>query len=56
LVAIDAAPSEVADDPQEGHGYLGSLMAVCLALLLQCASLHGGAPAEFGRVTKMAAA
>lgn len=46
VTAIVADPAELGDTPQEGHGYLGSLVAVCLAILLHDASLHGGTPAD----------
>ena len=46
VLAIVADASEIADTPEEGHDYLGSLVAVCPAVLLQDASLHGGTPAD----------
>ena len=44
--ALTADPAGRADAPAQSHSYLGSLLAVCLTLLLQDASLHGGAPAD----------
>lgn len=46
VAALTADPAERAEAPEQSHPYLGSLLAVCLALLLQDASLHGGAPAD----------
>lgn len=44
--AIVADPDEITETPAEGRGYLGSLVAVCLAVLTQDVSLHGGSPAD----------
>ena len=44
--ALVADSDEVDATPPEGHGYLGSLVAVCLTVLLHDAELHGGTPAD----------
>ena len=44
--ALVADSDEVDVTPLEGRGYLGSLVAVCLAVLLHDAELHGGTPAD----------
>ena len=46
VTALVTDRAELSEAPEEAHGYLGSLVAVCLALLLHDASLHGGAPAD----------
>lgn len=44
--ALVPDPSDIAEEPDQQQGYLESWVAVCLALLLQDASLHGGAEAD----------
>lgn len=46
VLALVSDRDEIDDSPQESHAYLGSLVALCLAVLGQDATVRGGNPAD----------
>lgn len=46
VLALVSDQGEINDSPQESHAYLGSLVALCLAVLDQDATVRGGRPAD----------
>ncbi|NMH97992.1 phospholipase D family protein [Pseudonocardia acidicola] len=46
VLALVADQAEITDSPEESHAYLGSLVALCLAVLGHNAVVRGGRPAD----------